>query len=182
MVAGRPLGPDAALDPAERAIDRSARRALPRRDSIPCQCAMGGTPRAKCCATASWPAASRLTAKAPDSRSSSCSAASRATEIPTSGGSRESETSVPTVNPRPSPSASTVTTATPAGNRCINTRTSPTGELNQPQRRPACASMPVSPTPASCSARPTHETIGVTPGPSAVARYRVPFPWEGPSA
>ena len=99
----------------------------PSRVSIPCQCAIGGTPRAKCWATASWPAASRLTANPPASRSSSCSAASRATEIPTSGGSRESETSVPTVNPRPSPSASTLTTATPAGNRRINARTSPTG-------------------------------------------------------
>src|SRR6266540_7123221 len=65
----------------------------------------------------SWPAARMLTTKPPARCRNSCIAASRAIETPTSGGSSESETSEPTVNPRRSPSRSTVTTATPAGNR-----------------------------------------------------------------
>ena len=98
------LGPVAALDPVPVGDRRHA--------------------RAKCWATASWSAASRLAANPPACRSSSCSAASRATEIPTSGGSSESESSVPMVRPSRSPSASTVTTATPEGKRRISARRS----------------------------------------------------------
>src|SRR6266498_3209316 len=65
----------------------------------------------------SWPAARMLTTKPPARCRSSCIAASRAIETPTSGGSSESETSEPMVSPSRSPSRATVTTATPAGNR-----------------------------------------------------------------
>src|SRR5437868_2193613 len=91
---------------------------------MPSQSAIGGTPRAKCCATASWPAARRLTPNPPERRSSSWSAASRRTAKPTSGGSSESGIRVPIVSPRRSPSRSTPTLAAPAGNRRISPRSS----------------------------------------------------------
>src|SRR5919201_1184462 len=90
--------------------------------AMPCQWAIGGTPRAKCWATSIWPAASRLTPKAPARRSSSCSAASRRIAKPTSGGAIESGIRVPIVKASRSPSRSTLTTATPAGNRRIRSR------------------------------------------------------------
>src|SRR5438067_290599 len=96
----------------------------PARTSMPTQSAIGGTPRAKCCAPASRPAARRLTPNAPGRRSSSWSAASRRTAKPTSGGSSESGIKVPTVSPTRSPSRSTPTIATPAGNRRISPRSS----------------------------------------------------------
>ena len=81
---------------------------------------IGGTPRAKCWARASCPVARMLTANAPASRRSSWSAAWRPTATPTSGGSRESETSETTVRPAFCPPASTVTTLTGWGTSRIN--------------------------------------------------------------
>src|SRR5439155_1842923 len=98
--------------------------AAPSLVAMPCQSAIGGTPRAKCCATSSWPAASRLSAKLSARRSSSCIAAWRLTATPTSGGSSERETREPTVKPSRSPSTSTVRTATPAGKRRSSARSS----------------------------------------------------------
>src|SRR5205085_11436651 len=72
---------------------------------------------------------SRLSAKPSARRRSSCIAACRLTATPTSGGSRESETSEPTVRPSRSPSTSTVSTATPVGNRRIKARRSLIREL-----------------------------------------------------
>ena len=83
--------------------------------ATPCHIAIGGTPRAKCCASQSWPAASSEIAQPPASRSSSCIAASFEIAKPTSGGSSESETSEPIVSPSFCPPALTVTTQTPAG-------------------------------------------------------------------
>ncbi len=98
------------------APSRSGPRLLSRTPS-PCHIAIGGTPRAKCCASSSWSPASSETAKPPASRSSSWNAAWRATEIPTNGGSSASETSEDSVRPRRVPSTSTVATATPTGYR-----------------------------------------------------------------
>jgi hypothetical protein len=67
--------------------------------STPAHIAIGGTPRAKCCATASCPSASSEIPSAPASRSSSYRAACRETATPTSGGSSDSVTSDATVRP-----------------------------------------------------------------------------------
>src|SRR5690242_8730482 len=82
---------------------------------MPVQCAIGGTPRAKCCARCSWSDARTLIANAPDSRISSSSAAWRPRATATSGGSIESEPKESTVSPAASPETSTVTTPTGAG-------------------------------------------------------------------
>src|SRR4051812_18691429 len=83
------------------------------------QSAIGGTLRAKCCASASWSPASRLTANRPASRSGVCDCDACPIETPTSAGSSESETSEPTVSAYLRSSASTVTTATGAAARRI---------------------------------------------------------------
>ena len=83
-----------------------------------------GTLRAKCCDSHAWPPASMLTAKPPASRRSSCICACREIEMPTSGGSRDSETSALTVWPSRCPSTATVTTATPLGKRRMTSRRS----------------------------------------------------------
>src|SRR6185312_1962314 len=105
--------------------------------AIACHMPIGGTPRAKCSASSSCPAARSDTAHSPASRSSSCSAACRATEKPTSGGSSESPTSVTTVSPTRCPPESTVTTATPLGKRPSSERSSSpvSTEPHSPLRR-----------------------------------------------
>ena len=75
---------------ATRARPRGAVRQLaPGSTATPCHIAIGGTPRAKCSASHSWPAARTETAHPPASRRSSCIAAWRDTANPTSGGSSE---------------------------------------------------------------------------------------------
>ena len=73
----------------------------PSRTATPSQSAIGGTPRAKCCASAIWSPARSETAKPPASRRSSWNAAWCAIEIPTSGGSSASETSEATRQAEP---------------------------------------------------------------------------------
>ena len=121
----RPRPPRGARTRASRArrraaVHRSRRPAV----AIPCHIPIGGTPRAKCSASQSCPAASSEIAQPPASRRSSWSAAWREIEKPTSGGSSESATSEPTVSPSRWPPASTVTTATPAGKRPRSARSS----------------------------------------------------------
>ena len=94
---------------------RSGAPLAPGSVAMPCHMAIGGTPRAKCCASQSCPSASSEIAQPPASRSSSCMAASVDIANPTSGGSSESDTSDPTVSPSFWPPASTVTTAMPVG-------------------------------------------------------------------
>ena len=78
---------------------RSGAPAAPSRLAIPCQSAIGGTPRAKCCASQSWPVGEQAEREAARLAQSSCIAACRSIATPTSGGSSDSETSEPTVRP-----------------------------------------------------------------------------------
>ena len=113
MVAGVELAAEPALEPADGTVEERA--AITFRTATPCHIAIGGTPRAKCCASSTWSPARSETAKPPASRRSSWNAAWRPIEIPTSGGSSASETSDATVRPSRVPSTSTVATATPTG-------------------------------------------------------------------
>src|SRR6185295_8179739 len=93
----------------------------PPRTATPSKSAIGGTLRAKCCASASCSAERRLIAKPPSSLISSCAWESSPIATETSAGSSDTETSEPTVTPNGSGS---VRTATPAGNRRIVARSS----------------------------------------------------------
>ena len=97
VVAGAKLVDRARDDPAGRAGEQ-ARVVLAHLDPVPERRSAGrcGRSAARAC---SWSPASIDTAHSPASRSSSCSDASSAIEMPTSGGSSESETSDETVSP-----------------------------------------------------------------------------------
>ena len=109
---------------ASRARRRGAARAGSRRRRLRATSRSAGRRARSAARRDSWPAPSSETAKPPAARSSSCSAACFAIEIPTSGGSSASGTSEATVRPSRSPSRSTVTTLTPAGWRRITSRSS----------------------------------------------------------
>ena len=106
--------------------------------AMPSHIPIGGTPRAKCSASASCPAARSEIVHRPASRSSSWSAAWRSHEKATSGGSRESPTSVPSVSPSRCPPLSTVTTATPEGKRPSRARKSPASAIARSSQARRC--------------------------------------------